>query len=262
MLIWTTTPWTLPANRAVVVHPDVQYAIVDTDRGDPAVRGRPARVARAGCSNARRIVRTLPGRELKGWSSRIRSRIARAPCISPTHVSTEDGTGVVHTAPGHGAEDFAVGRAEGLEIYNPVGSGRRVPAGHAGLCGHARLGREPAHRGGSRGARALWSSATTSCTPTPLLALQEPGHLPGDRAVVPVARSREPARPRAGGDRQGALDPARRPSTASSTMVEQTARLVPLPPAGLGAWGSRRSTAGECEEPLLDVGTHPPRWPR
>ena len=120
VLIWTTTPWTIPANRAVVVHPNVEYVVVDTDRGT-LLYAADRHEALMNLFDRARIVRRMPGRELVGlvFTHPIEDR--PSPLFLADHVSTTEGTGVVHTAPGHGAEDFAVGRAEGLEIYNPVG---------------------------------------------------------------------------------------------------------------------------------------------
>ncbi len=119
VLIWTTTPWTIPANRAVVVHPELEYAIVDTDRGHLLyAHGR--HEALAGLFERAEVVRTLPGSELEGlvFSHPLEGR--PSPLFVADHVTLDEGTGVVHTAPGHGAEDFAVGREHDLEIYNPV----------------------------------------------------------------------------------------------------------------------------------------------
>ncbi|HUF89301.1 MAG TPA: isoleucine--tRNA ligase [Gemmatimonadota bacterium] len=119
-LIWTTTPWTIPANRAVVVHPDVEYAVVETDRGT-LLYATERHEELAELFERSRIVRTVPGRELAGLVFTHPLEDRPSPLLLADHVSTEEGTGLVHTAPGHGAEDFAVGKAEGLEIYNPVG---------------------------------------------------------------------------------------------------------------------------------------------
>jgi isoleucyl-tRNA synthetase len=120
VLIWTTTPWTLPANRAVVVHPDVEYAVVDTDRGT-LLYAVERHEALSKLFERSSIIRTLPGRELEGLVFTHPLEDRPSPLFLADHVSTAEGTGVVHTAPGHGAEDFAVGRAHDLEIYNPVG---------------------------------------------------------------------------------------------------------------------------------------------
>ncbi|MFN2433295.1 MAG: isoleucine--tRNA ligase [Gemmatimonadota bacterium] len=127
VLVWTTTPWTIPANMAVVVHPDLEYAVYRT--GDERVLLATAtaeRILPLLSAGAPELVRRLPGRELADLV--FRHPLARvnpgydrpSPLFFADHVSLEEGTGVVHTAPGHGAEDFEVGRREGLEILNPV----------------------------------------------------------------------------------------------------------------------------------------------
>lgn len=120
VLVWTTTPWTIPANLAVVVHPELEYVVVDTDRGTMLyAKGRHEALVDA--FGKAEVVRTVAGRELEGlvFSHPLIDRAS--PLFLADHVTLEEGTGVVHTAPGHGAEDFHVGVEQGLEIYNPVG---------------------------------------------------------------------------------------------------------------------------------------------
>ncbi|HUP00529.1 MAG TPA: isoleucine--tRNA ligase [Gemmatimonadota bacterium] len=120
VLIWTTTPWTIPANRAVVVHPDLEYALVDTERGRILyAAGR--HEALKGLFERAEVVRTVRGHELPGLVFTHPLEDRSSPLFLADHVTIEEGTGVVHTAPGHGAEDFMVGEERGLEIYNPVG---------------------------------------------------------------------------------------------------------------------------------------------
>ena len=132
VLIWTTTPWTIPANQAVVVHPELEYGVYRA-----AGRGHRDEHYLFAAAAAERVlpllpggegelVRRVPGRELAGLV--FRHPLADenpgydrpAPLLFADHVSLAEGTGVVHTAPGHGPEDFEVGRREGLEILNPV----------------------------------------------------------------------------------------------------------------------------------------------
>ena len=120
VLIWTTTPWTIPANRAVVVHPDLEYVLVDTERGRILyASGR--HQALASLFDRAEIVRKVRGHELAGLVFTHPLEDRPSPLFLADHVTIEEGTGVVHTAPGHGAEDFLVGEERGLEIYNPVG---------------------------------------------------------------------------------------------------------------------------------------------
>ncbi|HEY7462572.1 MAG TPA: isoleucine--tRNA ligase [Gemmatimonadota bacterium] len=128
VLIWTTTPWTLPANQAVVVHRDLDYAVYEDAEGDRYLFAAETaeRVLPLLPGGEARLVRRLPGRDLAGlvFSHPLGARNPAydrpAPLFFADHVSVAEGTGVVHTAPGHGAEDFEVGRREGLEILNPV----------------------------------------------------------------------------------------------------------------------------------------------
>lgn len=132
VLIWTTTPWTLPANVAVMVNPDERYVEVEY-KGDRYI------LAEARCSSvfdAPYVVkRRFKGAELEGltYISPLRDqvtlqRIPTNPHVivsSREHVSMLEGTGCVHTAPGHGEEDFEVGLEKGLPVYSPVDAGGR-----------------------------------------------------------------------------------------------------------------------------------------
>jgi isoleucyl-tRNA synthetase len=125
-LIWTTTPWTLPANLAIALHPDLEYAL-----------------ARAGGKLwivANELLKSTT--ELVGWADVETVRIFKGGLLEGTHyrhpltdrdglfilaphVTLEQGTGLVHTAPGHGAEDFHIGTQYGLEPYAPLDDGGR-----------------------------------------------------------------------------------------------------------------------------------------
>ncbi|HEY7530056.1 MAG TPA: isoleucine--tRNA ligase [Gemmatimonadota bacterium] len=135
VLVWTTTPWTIPANRAVVVHPDLEYLIVRAG-GEHVLlaAGAAERVLPLLPHADPTPVRRLPGRDLAGLVfthplASVHEGYARpSPLFFAEHVSLAEGTGVVHTAPGHGAEDFEVGRREGLDVLNPVDEGGRFTA--------------------------------------------------------------------------------------------------------------------------------------
>jgi isoleucyl-tRNA synthetase len=121
ILIWTTTPWTIPANLANCVGPLIDYALIDADgrRLLVAFDLVEALTTQLGWTKVS-IVSRHQGQDLEGvtYKHPLYDRIS--PVILGDHVTTEDGTGVVHTAPGHGAEDFVVGKAYGLEVYSPV----------------------------------------------------------------------------------------------------------------------------------------------
>lgn len=120
-LIWTTTPWTIPANRALVANPGLGYKIARTERGDVLfAEGRETEVATL--FKRFEVIRgPFPGSELEGLVFTHPLEDRASPLVLGEHATIDEGTGLVHTAPGHGAEDFAVGKAHGLEIYNPVG---------------------------------------------------------------------------------------------------------------------------------------------
>jgi isoleucyl-tRNA synthetase len=121
--IWTTTPWTLPANMAVCVHPQLEYVLLAGD-------GRALLVAEAlaaACAvrfglDTVKVLGRCKGAALEGLLLQHCFLSRQVPVILGDHVTTEAGTGAVHTAPAHGQEDFVVGQEYGLEVYNPVGT--------------------------------------------------------------------------------------------------------------------------------------------
>jgi isoleucyl-tRNA synthetase len=130
LVIWTTTPWTLPANLAIAVHPDEEYVALEGEGETLVVAAKlaDAVAALAGLGQPRRLA-TIPGAALVGeeyrhpWIERT-GRVAAAPSF----VKMDAGTGLVHIAPGHGEEDYELGRSLGLKIYNPVDDdGKFIP---------------------------------------------------------------------------------------------------------------------------------------
>jgi isoleucyl-tRNA synthetase len=126
VLIWTTTPWTIPSNLAIAFHPEYDYAAYQ-------VEGRAVIVAEALASRiAERVGRPFgrPVARMKGETlERIRFQhplyTRESLGVLANYVTLEQGTGAVHTAPGHGSDDFATGVQYGLDIYAPID-----PAGH------------------------------------------------------------------------------------------------------------------------------------
>jgi len=124
VLIWTTTPWTIPSNLAIAFHPDFDYAAYDVD-------GRAVIVAEALAPQVAAVAgRTFgpPVARMKGSTfDRIRFRHPLfdrdSLGVLADYVTLEQGTGAVHTAPGHGSDDFITGMKYGLEVYVPVGPG-------------------------------------------------------------------------------------------------------------------------------------------
>ena len=141
IVIWTTTPWTIPANLAIALHPEVDYVVIDlgAERIIVAEPLRAAVLAAAKFEGASTIAHTVKGGALEGLASRHPFLDRASPVVLADYVTTDSGTGCVHTAPGHGAEDYQTGLRYKLEIYCPVGDdGRylddgRVPADLVGL---------------------------------------------------------------------------------------------------------------------------------
>src|SRR5256712_770209 len=127
ILIWTTTPWTLPSNMGVMVHPDEDYVKTSVD-GEKLILARKRLEAVLG-ERPYKILDDVKGRQLEGLQYRpplleetgtkTGGKLHRV-LVSAEHVSMLEGTGIVHTAPGHGEEDFEVGQSYGLPIFSPV----------------------------------------------------------------------------------------------------------------------------------------------
>ena len=140
VLIWTTTPWTLPANRALAVHPGLDYVIVEVG-GERLLLARDllATVSHAAGWESPRVIAARRGEALAPTGPGMTGALlARRPFPSPDgahsailpgeHVTMDQGTGVVHTAPGHGADDFYLGQRFGLETFAPLDDGGRFTA--------------------------------------------------------------------------------------------------------------------------------------
>ncbi len=121
LMIWTTTPWTLPANLAVAVHEAFDYALVQVDGNVTVIASElVGRVTGAGGATDVEVLGEAGGASLVGLTYRQPLSGRVCPIVAAEYVTLEDGTGLVHTAPGHGAEDYATGIKEGIEIYCPV----------------------------------------------------------------------------------------------------------------------------------------------
>jgi isoleucyl-tRNA synthetase len=142
LVIWTTTPWTLPANLAVAVHPALEYVFYDLGPRVvvvakdllPRVLGEIApdqlavktlaaaggEVSAAALVDPKRILGYATGADLQGFAYRHPFIDRQGVIVLGEHVTLEQGTGLVHTAPGHGQEDYEIGLQYGLDIYNPV----------------------------------------------------------------------------------------------------------------------------------------------
>lgn len=122
-LVWTTTPWTLPANLAVCAGPQIEYVLAQTDQGK-LIFGRDLCETLKELLNLGEItiLATMKGTELEGLRYRHPLYDRISPCILGDYVSTSDGSGLVHIAPGHGEDDFVVGKQYHLDVLCPVDS--------------------------------------------------------------------------------------------------------------------------------------------
>jgi len=122
LAIWTTTPWTLPANRAVALAADLDYVVIRLgERGVLVAEALAESCAARFGGEAVEVVGRATGANLEGLMLQPPFSEAPVPIVLGDHVTTETGTGCVHTAPAHGLEDFEMGRRYDLEVYNPVG---------------------------------------------------------------------------------------------------------------------------------------------
>ena len=129
LLIWTTTPWTLPANTGVMVHPDFKYSEIELSSGETWIIASglvPKIMTRLGLGYT--LKKEFKGKEMKGWqylnplskNLKLKTKNAYKVVLSGRYVNLEEGTGLVHCAPGHGKEDYEVGKEYGLDMPSPV----------------------------------------------------------------------------------------------------------------------------------------------
>ena len=176
VLIWTTTPWTIPSNLAVAFHPEFEYAAYEV--GPAKAGARPAKAghddviivasalaegvsAATGRTLGARIA-SFPGTALEGVKFRHPLYERDSPGVLAEYVTLEQGTGAVHTAPGHGADDFRTGLKYGLDVYAPIGEdGRFLP--DVGLVGGLEVfAANPVVEEALAARDALWHRSTVS----------------------------------------------------------------------------------------------------
>jgi isoleucyl-tRNA synthetase len=123
IVIWTTTPWTIPANLAISAHPDFQYGLYDTNKGPLLIAEKLIQPVKEALGLTQVHLRqTLRGKSLEFVLTKHPFYDRNSPIILGTHVTDDAGTGFVHTAPGHGEEDFIVGAQYKLPPLCPVDS--------------------------------------------------------------------------------------------------------------------------------------------
>ena len=121
--IWTTTPWTLPANEAVALNSRLKYVLIETSNREQFLIAEdllPTVLERYGIQNPI-ILGSVLGEKLEGVKLKHPFYDKQVPVVLGDHVTIESGTGAVHTAPAHGVEDYVVGKQYDLPLDNPVG---------------------------------------------------------------------------------------------------------------------------------------------
>ena len=129
LVIWTTTPWTIPSNQAIAFNPEIQYGAFRLDDGRVLILAEAlaeATLAKHGAAPAK--ILTLDNRRLEGQIARHPFYDRDSPLIPAAYVTLDQGTGLVHTAPGHGREDFETGQIHGLSIFSPLDDAARFTA--------------------------------------------------------------------------------------------------------------------------------------
>ena len=232
LVVWTTTPWTLPANEGAAVDPSASYLVVERD-GERLIVGEPLR--HAVLDDTGTIVGTLSGSDLVGVSYEPPYRNVEDAhrVVAGNFVSMEEGTGIVHMAPAFGPEDLAVGRAQGWPVFKPVGDdGRFTDLAPAFVRGMFVKDADPVdHRGSPRAWRSAGRRDRRACVPV-LLALPH--------ALV-VLRAHRLVRPDDAGEgsparrqRLGALVPVAYPARAIRQLAGEQRRLGALTRTLLG----------------------------
>ena len=141
-LVWTTTPWTLPANLGLSFHPVHEYALVKVEMAEEEKPRHlvllnlrvDAVMAELGVAS-HSVLSVMPGEAFEGVRAKHPFLPRESVGLIGEHVSAEDGTGIVHTAPGHGADDFQIGQKYKLDILSPVDAGGKFTAEAGPLAG-------------------------------------------------------------------------------------------------------------------------------
>lgn len=123
LVIWTTTPWTIPANLGISVNPDYEYAVVRvSDQKYVVAKERLEALSEILSWQDYEIVDTISGKDMEYMTAKHPLYDRTSLVMTGDHVTLDAGTGLVHTAPGHGEEDFQIGKAYGLDVLSPIDS--------------------------------------------------------------------------------------------------------------------------------------------
>src|SRR6201987_3554252 len=120
-VIWTTTPWTIPHNRGLAFHPDYEYAVVQTEKGKLLLAVDRVAALQSECEiKQAEVLATYKGRDFEGMKFQHPFLPIQVPGLLADYVTLDQGSSIVHTAPGHGVDDFNTGQRYELEIYAPL----------------------------------------------------------------------------------------------------------------------------------------------
>ncbi|MFY9532055.1 MAG: isoleucine--tRNA ligase [Candidatus Acidiferrales bacterium] len=129
-VIWTTTPWTLPANQALAFHPSYEYVVAETSAGILLIAADRLKPVAQECKfEIDKVGGPWKGAEFEGIPFRHPFLDRQVPGVLADYVTLEQGSGIVHTAPGHGAEDYQTGQKYGLPTYAPLDDDGRFTEG-------------------------------------------------------------------------------------------------------------------------------------
>ncbi|MBV7320730.1 isoleucine--tRNA ligase [Bacillus halotolerans] len=121
IIIWTTTPWTIPANLGISVHPDLEYSVIAVGDDRFVVASALVEAVASACGFEQyEVTRTIKGKDLENIIAEHPLYGRDSLVMLGDHVTTDAGTGCVHTAPGHGEDDFIIGQKYGLDVLCPV----------------------------------------------------------------------------------------------------------------------------------------------
>ncbi|HTX13665.1 MAG TPA: isoleucine--tRNA ligase [Candidatus Baltobacteraceae bacterium] len=130
-IVWTTTPWTLPASMALAFNKNLEYVLATDDKGDTYIMAEQL-MARVAATTGLKFVsdpESVPGKDFASAKFKHPFLDRELPAVFGEHVNLEQGSGIVHTAPGHGVEDYRAGQEYGLEVYAPIDDDGRFTEG-------------------------------------------------------------------------------------------------------------------------------------
>ncbi|HTW22722.1 MAG TPA: isoleucine--tRNA ligase, partial [Candidatus Baltobacteraceae bacterium] len=130
-IVWTTTPWTLPASMALAFNKSLEYVLATDDKGDTYIMAEQL-MPRVAATTGLKFVsdpESLPGRDFAAAKFKHPFLDRELPAVFGEHVNLEQGSGIVHTAPGHGVEDYRAGQEYGLKVYAPLDDDGRFTEG-------------------------------------------------------------------------------------------------------------------------------------